>query len=61
MRVVVGTRHTLQLTCSDKFSCQDACSTLDTLTTIVSELHLVLVKLDAVTEDAEYSTCTHDI
>ena len=61
MWVVLSPWNTLQLTCGDKLAHEDACTSLYTLTSIVRELHVVLVKLDAVTEDAEYGTCTHDI
>ena len=59
--VVLSPWNTLQLTCGDKLTHKDACASLYTLTAIVRELHVVLVELDAVTEDAEYGTCTHDI
>ena len=61
MWVVVSTRNTLYLTSCHQFSCQDAGPTFYPLTTIIGELHFVLVKLDAVTEDAEDSTRTHNV
>lgn len=61
MRVVVGTRYTLQLTCRYEFSGKNACSTLNALTAIIGKLHFVIVELDAITKDAEYGTCSHDI
>ena len=61
MRVVVCTRYTLYLSCCHQLSRQNAGTTFYPLTAIVGELHLVLVKLDTVTEDAEYGTRTHDV
>ncbi len=61
MRIVVRSRHPFQLSCRDKFSHEDACASLNTLTTIVGKLHVVLVELDAVTEDTEHGTCSHDV
>ena len=61
MRVIVRSRHSFQLTSGDKFSHKDACASLDALTAIVGELHVVLVELDTVTEDTEHGTCSHDV
>ena len=61
MRVVVRPGNTFELSCRDKFSGKDACSSLDTLASIVGELHLLFVEVDAVAEDAEHGTRTHDI
>ena len=61
MWVVLCPWHSLQLTCGDKLTHEDACASLYTLPTIIRKLHVVLVELDAVTEDAENGTCTHDV
>ena len=61
MRVVVSTGNTLQMTCRHKFSGHYACTSLDALSAIVGELHLLLIELDTVTEDAEHRTRTHDV
>src|SRR5574344_292281 len=61
VRVVVSPGNTFELSCRNKLSGEDACSSLDTLATIVGELHLFFVEIDAVTEDAEHGTRTHDI
>ena len=61
VRVVLGTRNTLQIAFCDKLAHQNTGSTLDTLSAIVLEGHILLIELDAVTEDTEYSTGSHDI
>jgi len=61
MRVVFRSRYAFQLPSRDKLAHQDACTPLNALTAIVGELHLVLVEMDAVTEDAEHGTGSHDI
>ena len=61
MRVVFCSRYTFQLTSRDKLAHENACTSLNALTAIVGELHLVLVEMDAVTENAEHGTGTHDI
>ena len=61
MRIIIGSRYSFQLTCSYEFSHQYAGTSLYALTAIVGELHLVLIEVDTVTEDAEYSTRTHDV
>ena len=61
MRVVFRSWYSLQLTSCDQLAHQDACAPLNALTSIVGELHLVLVEMDAVTEDAEHGTGSHDV
>ena len=61
MRVVLCPGNTFQLSCGDKLTHQNARASLYALTAIVGKLHLVLVELDAVTEDAEHGTGTHDV
>ena len=61
MGVVVRPGNTFELSCRDKLSGKDACSSLNTLAAIVGELHLLFVEVDAVAEDAEHGTRTHDI
>ena len=61
MRVILSPRHSFQLTCSDKLAHEDACASLNALTAIIGKLHLVLVEMDAVTEDAEHGTGSHDV
>ena len=61
MRVVLRPRHTLQLAGCDQLAHQDAASAFDTLSSVVSELHLFPVEFDAVTEDGEHGTRTHDV
>lgn len=61
MRVVVGSWHSFELSCRDKFTHQDACTSLDTLSSIVGELQRLFIELDTVTEDTEHGTRTHDI
>ena len=61
MRIIVRSWHSFQLTCGNKFSHEDACTSLNALTAIVGKLHVVLVELDAVTEDTEHGTCSHDV
>ena len=61
VRVVLCPGDTLQLSCRHQLTGQDACAPLDALATVVGELHLVLVELDAVTEDAEDGTRAHDV
>jgi len=61
MRIVFSPGHSLQLSSGDKLAHQDACASLNALTAIIGKLHLVLVEVDAVTEDAEHGTRTHDI
>ena len=61
MGVVVRPWNTFELSCRDELSGKDACSSLDTLAAIVGELHLLFVEIDAVAEDAEHGTRTHDI
>ena len=61
MRVVVRPGNTFELSCRNKLSGEDACTSLYTLATIVGELHLLFVEVDAIAEYAEHSTRTHDI
>ena len=61
MRIVLRSRYTLEFSACHQFTCQDACASLDTLTAIVGELHLFLIEVDAVAEDGEDRTCTHDV
>ena len=61
MWVVVGTGNTFKLTCRNKLSCEDGGASLDALTTVVGELHFILIEMDAVTKDTEHRTCTHDV
>ena len=61
MWVVVSSRHSFQLSCRHQFTGQHIGSTLDALSAVVGELHLLLVELDTVTEDAEHGTCSHDV
>ena len=61
MWVVVSSRHSFQLSCRHQFTGQHIGSALDTLSAVVGELHLLLVELDTVTEDAEHGTCSHDV
>ena len=61
MRVVLRSGNTLQLTCRHQLTGQDARPSLDALSAVVSELHLLLVEADRVAENAEYGTRTHDI
>ena len=61
MWVVVSSRHSFQLSCRHQFTGQHIGSTLDALSAVVGELHLLLVELDAVTEDTEHGTCSHDV
>ena len=61
MRIILRPRHTLHLSRRHQFAHQDIASSLYPLPTIVGELHLVLVELDAVTEDTEDGTRSHDI
>ena len=56
MRIIVRSWHSFQLTCGNKFSHEDACTSLNALTAIVGELHIVLIEIDIVTEDAEHRT-----
>ena len=61
MRVVVGTGDTLQTAGCNEFTHQYTAASLDALTAIVGKFHRLGIYLDAVTVDAEYGTCTHDI
>ena len=53
MRIVISSRNSFELSCSDKFTHKNTGTSFDTLTTIVCKLHLILIELDTVTEDAE--------
>ena len=61
MRIVLGSRHTLQIALSDQFTHQHGSSALDTLTAIIGEGHILFTETDTVTEDAEDGTRSHDI
>ena len=49
------------MTCCDKLTGQNARPTLNSLPAVIGELHFFFIELDAVTEDAENGTRSHDI
>lgn len=61
MRIVLRPRHALHLSRRHQFTHQNIAPSLYPLPTVVGELHLLLVELDAVAKDAEHGTRTHDI
>ena len=61
VRIVVRPWHPFQLSRCDQLSHQDGSAPFDALPPVIGELHLSLVKLDAVTEDAEHGTRSHDV
>ena len=61
MRIVLRPRHALHLSRRHQFTHQNIAPSLYPLPTVVGELHLLLVELDAVAKDAEHGTRTHDV
>ena len=61
MGIVLRPWHTLHLSRRHQFTHQDVAPSLNPLPSVVGELHLLLVELDAVAKDAEHGTRTHDI
>ena len=61
MWVVVSPRNSFQLSCRHQFTGQHIGSALDALSAVVGKLHFLLVKLNAVTKDAEHGTSSHDV
>ena len=61
MRIVVRSRHTFKLPCRNQFAHQDITPALDSLPTIVGELHILFVKGDTVTEYREHRARTQYI
>ena len=61
VRVVVRSRHTFELSRCNQFTHEDIAAAFDTLSPVISELHVLLVKGDAVAKDGEYRARTQDI
>ena len=61
MRVILGSRNTLQVSCCYKLAHQDAGSALYSLSAVVDEGEGVGIQLDAVTIDAADGTRTDDV
>ena len=61
MRIVFGSRNTLQVSCRYKLAHQDAGSALYSLSAVVDEGEGVGIQLDAVTIDTADGARTNDV
>ena len=61
MRIILRPWNSLQIALCHQLTHKDRCPSLNALTTIVGERHILFTESDAVTENTEDSTRSHDI